>query len=412
MQPSPGNKQQTHIFFKYYIIAVFFVVVFGAGVFAGQNWQFSKEVTHAEDNSPTLVIDRNTRTQTTDFKQYWLVWDRIKQKFAHQPVKDADLLYGSIQGLVASLGDPHSVFFPPQAAEDFTKDLSGELEGIGAEIGIKNNLLVVISPLPASPAEKAGLLAGDIILKIDAEITDGMDTGTAVSKIRGKANTVVVLTIMRDKVLKPKEISITRAKINVPSVTFSAKKGNIGYFRISQFNQDTTKDFERYISLLPPSTKGVVIDLRNNPGGYLDTAVDVASKWVAAGELVVSEKGLNGLHEEFKAVGDQPLSHIKTVVLVNKGSASASEILAGALQDFKLATIVGEQTFGKGSVQDLETFPDGSALKLTIAEWFTPFGRNINKEGITPDVVVKQDYDKEKIGEDKVLSKALEILSK
>lgn len=412
MQSSPVNKQQTHIFFKYYVIAVFIAVVFGVGVFAGQNWQFNKEVTHAEDNSPTAVIDRNARTQTMDFKQYWLVWDRIKQKYAHQPVKDNELLYGSIQGLVASLGDPHSVFFPPQAAEDFTKDLSGELEGIGAEIGIKNNLLVVISPLPASPAEKAGLVAGDVILKIDTEITDGMDTGTAVSKIRGKANTVVVLTIMRDKVLKPKEISIIRAKINVPSVTFSAKKGNVGYFRISQFNQDTTKDFERYISFLPPKTKGVIIDLRNNPGGYLDTAVEVASKWVVAGDLVVSEKGLNGLHEEFKATGDQPLANIKTVVLVNKGSASASEILAGALQDFKLATIVGEQTFGKGSVQDLETFSDGSALKLTIAEWFTPFGRNINKEGITPDVVVKQEYDKEKIGEDKVLSKALEILSK
>jgi carboxyl-terminal processing protease len=184
----------------------------------------------------------------------------------------------------------------------------------------------------------------------------------------------------------------------------------VAYFRITGFNQDTTHDFENYIQKLPPKVGGIVIDLRNNPGGYLDTAVDVASKWVEDG-LIVSEKGLHDFHEEFKTKGNHPLAGIKTVVLVNKGSASASEILAGALQDYKLATIVGEQTFGKGSVQDLETFPDGSALKLTIAEWFTPKGRNINKEGITPDVVIKQDWEKEKIGEDTMLSKALNILS-
>lgn len=411
MQPS-SFKQPKRIFFRYYVVVVLFVTVFGAGIFAGQNWQFTKQITHAEGTIPTLTIPSKVPSRTPDFNEFWMVWDRIKQKYVKQPTEDKEMLYGSIQGLVASLGDPHSVFFPPKAAEDFSKDLSGELEGIGAEIGIKNNLLIVVSPLPGSPAEKAGLLPGDIILKINTEITDGMDTATAVSKIRGKENTVVVLTIIRDKTLKAREVSITRAKINIPSVTFSAKKGNVGYFRISQFNQDTTRDFERYIRALPPKIKGVVIDLRNNPGGYLDTAVDVASKWIPEGQVVVSEKGLNNLHEEFKSSGDQSLAGIKTVVLVNKGSASASEILAGALQDLKLATIVGEQTFGKGSVQDLETFPDGSALKLTIAEWFTPFGRNINKEGITPDVVVKQDFDKEKVGEDKVLAKGLELLAK
>jgi carboxyl-terminal processing protease len=397
---------------KIYLSIISVAVFFGIGFYAGQTWHIKKQETQAQE----INIDRSvTRTTDVDFNQFWQVWDRIKQKYVKQPISDSDMVYGAIQGLVMSLDDPHSVYFPPKAAEEFSKDLSGELEGIGAEIGVKNNQLLVVSPLPGSPAEKAGLLPGDRILAIDKESTAGMDAGIAVTKIRGKADTKVTLTIGRDKLTKTKDVVITRAKINVPSVSYSLKKTSKGqkvaYIRVMSFNQDTTPGFEHYISQLPKDIKGVVIDLRNNPGGYLDTAVDLASKWVKDG-VIVSEKGLNGLHDEFKTKGDHPLADIKTVVLVNKGSASASEILAGALQDYKLATIIGEKTFGKGSVQDLENFPDGSALKLTIAEWFTPLGRNINKEGITPDVEVKQDWSKEKIGEDKMLSKALELITK
>jgi carboxyl-terminal processing protease len=376
MDPLLQQNQSEKSNVRYYAFFAAFVLVFGAGIFAGTTWQFQKQVTRAEDGSVTntIVIDRAANhSNSVEFNEFWAVWDRIKQKYAKQPVSDTELLYGSIQGLVGSLGDPHSIFFPPKAAEEFSKDLSGQLEGIGAEIGMKDGRLVVISPLPESPAEKSGLLPGDFILKINNEDTFGMDTATAVSKIRGKAGTTVVLSVSRDKSGKMKEISIVRAAINIPSVTFAAKKGSIGYFKIAQFNQDTTAKFNQYVNALPANVKGVIIDLRNNPGGYLDVAVDVASKWIDTGDVIVSEKGLNNLHEEFKSNGEHPLGKIKTIVLVNKGSASASEIVAGALQDYKKATIVGEQSFGKGSVQDLEMFPDGPAFDR--ASWlFRPCG--------------------------------------
>lgn len=416
MKNSSVTTNRVHAYTKTYLMAIVFIATFGLGVFAGQNWHFKKEFTNAGvkgDIAQVANIDRTgSKVDSVDFNQFWAVWDRIKQKYVSQPVKDTDLFYGSIQGMVNSLGDPHSVYFPPQAAEEFSKDLSGELEGIGAEVGIKEGQLLIISPLPSSPAEKSGLLAGDKILAIDGESTVNMDTVMAVSKIRGTAGTKVTLLIDRDGLDKSKEIIITRAKINVPSVVFSMKEGNIAYFRITQFNPASSRGLDAYIKQLKnKNVNGIIVDLRNNPGGYLDVAVDIASKWISNG-VVVSEKGLNNFHEEFKTKGDHPFAGIKTVVLVNKGSASASEILAGALQDYKLATLVGEKTFGKGSVQDFETFPDGSALKLTIAEWFTPLGRNINKEGIAPDVEVVQDWEKEKVGEDKVLQKAMELLKK
>jgi carboxyl-terminal processing protease len=321
------------------------------------------------------------------------------------------LFYGSLQGLVASLNDPHSIFFPPKEAEQFNKDISGEFEGIGAEIGIKNNQLVVISPLSGSPAERAGLRAGDKILAIDKEITVGMDTFTAVTKIRGASGTPVVLSIGREKQLKPFDLKIVREKIVAPSFTYILKPNNIVYLRISQFNQDTIPLFDAALEKMPKNIKGVVVDLRNDPGGYLQVAVQVASKWIPNGDMVVEEKGRVGILGSFTSLGSQPFLGKKTVVIINKGSASASEILAGALQDYKLATIIGETSYGKGSVQDLKTFDDGSSLKLTIAEWFTPLGRNINKEGIKPDIEVKEDDAKAKTGQDAVLNKALQIIT-
>jgi carboxyl-terminal processing protease len=346
-----------------------------------------------------------------EFSQFWDVWDKVKSKYVKQPIKDEDMFYGAIQGMVMSLGDPYSLYFPPKAAEDFAKDLSGELEGIGAEIGVKNNQLVVVAPLPDTPAEKAGLKPGDKILYIDKESTFGMDVSTAVSKIRGKADTKVVLTITRDGLTKAAEITITRLKINVPSILFSVKPNNVAYLRVMQFNDDTTSQLNRYIKQIQArGSRGIVLDLRNNPGGYLSAAIEMASQWVTSG-VVVSEKGIDGQSNEHETQGPHLLSGIKTVVLINKGSASASEIVAGALQDSKKAILIGEQTFGKGSVQDFETFPDGSALKLTVAEWFTPNGRNINKDGIKPDIEIKEDWQNEKIGEDVVLSKALELIT-
>lgn len=396
-----------------YLSVILFIISFGMGVVVGKTWYVKKQISGADGSvqlDKVLNLNRSLNRSSLDFSQFWDVWDKVKTKYVKQPITEQDMFYGAIQGMVGALGDPYSMYFPPQAAEDFAKDLSGELEGIGAEIGIKNNQLVVVAPLPDSPAEKAGLRPGDKILDIDKESTFGMDVNTAVSKIRGKANTKVVLTITRDGLTKATEITITRLKINVPSVLFSVKPNNIAYLRVMQFNGDTTPQLNKYIKQIQSrGSKGIVLDLRNNPGGYLSAAIEMASEWVTSG-VVVSEKGMDGQSSEHETLAPHLLSGIKTIVLVNKGSASASEIVAGALQDTKNAILIGEQTFGKGSVQDFETFPDGSALKLTVAEWFTPNGRNINKDGIKPDIEIKQDWANEKIGEDIILNKALELI--
>lgn len=397
-----------------YLSIILFIISFGGGVLVGKTWYVKKQITGEDGNvqlDKVLNLNRSINRSSLDFSQFWDVWDKVQSKYVKKPSKDTEMFYGAIEGMVASLGDPYSLYFPPKQAEEFAKDLSGELEGIGAEIGIKNNQLVVVSPLPDSPAEKAGLKPGDKIVEIDKQSTFGMDVNTAVNKIRGKANTKVVLAVTRDGLTKTSEVIITRSKINVPSVLFSVKPNNVAYIRVMQFNADTTGQLNKYIKQIKSKgSKAIILDLRNNPGGYLDAAIDMASDWVTSG-VVVSEKGRNGQSDEHQTQGSHPLAGIKTIVLVNKGSASASEIVAGALQDTKNATLLGEQTFGKGSVQDFETFPDGSALKLTVAEWFTPNGKNINKEGIKPDIELKEDWDKEKIGEDIVLSKALELIA-
>jgi carboxyl-terminal processing protease len=279
-QISPPQAR-ARAYMKTYILALFFIITFGVGVFAGQNWQFKQEVTNAGGKvtvDKVTNIDRASNPSTSvDFNEFWRVWDKIKRDYVKQPVKDTDLFYGSIQGLVASLGDPHSVYFPPEAAEEFTKDLSGELEGIGAEVGMKDDQLVIISPLPASPAEKSGLLPGDKIIAINGESTAGTDTVTAVSKIRGKAGTQVTLTIIRTDEDVSQNIVITRAKINIPSVVFSMKPNNVAYFRITQFNQDTVGILDKNIAQLnTKKLKGIIVDLRNNPGGYLDVAVSIS----------------------------------------------------------------------------------------------------------------------------------------
>lgn len=393
---------------------ILFIISFGMGIIVGKTWYVKKQIT-GDDGSiqldKVLNLNRSLNRSSLDFSQFWDVWDKVKAKYVKNEIAEEDMFYGAIQGMVASLGDPYSLYFAPKAAEEFAKDLSGELEGIGAEIGVKNNQLVVVSPLPDSPAEKAGLRPGDKILDIDKESTFGMDVNTAVGKIRGKANTKVVLTITRNGLDKANEITITRAKINVPSILFSVKPGNIAYLRVMQFNADTNAQLDKAIKQIKSrGSKGIILDLRNNPGGYLTSAIYMASEWVTDG-VVVSEKGKDGEGNDHNTEGQHRLAGIKTVVLINKGSASASEIVAGALQDTKNATLIGEQTFGKGSVQDFETFPDGSALKITVAEWFTPSGRNINKEGVKPDIEIKQDWQNEKIGEDIVLSKALEFIA-
>lgn len=392
------------------------VILFGSGILAGQFISFNRPVTNAAENSDwsTNIINFSTDknlTKDVEFNKFWEVWQKVKSKYAVQPVKDSDLFYGAMQGLAAGVGDPYTVYFPPKAAEEFNKSLDGEFSGIGAEIGVKNNELVVIAPLPGTPAEKAGLVPGDKIYAIDKVVSINMEANAAVQKIRGIAGTPVVLTVMRTGFTKTKDFTIIRQKINIPSVTFSIKNKNVAYLRIMQFNQNTVPDFDKYVKQIKDKkiTK-LIVDLRNNPGGYLESAVSLGSEWVTEGKIV-SEKYSNGDINDHFTSGNHPLQNVKTVVLVNGGSASASEILAGALQDHKKATIIGEKTFGKGSVQEYENLSDGSSLKITVALWYTPNDKNINEQGIKPDVEVKEDWSKEKVGEDIMIKKALTILN-
>ena len=399
-----------------YLSITLFIVAFGLGFLFGQTIYVNKKVSNDSGEEQVLkVINFNrdiSRIETVDFDQFWDVWDRIKSKYVNKPINDIDLFYGAISGMVYALNDPYSLFFPPKAAEEFTKDLSGELEGIGAEIGIKNNQLLIVAPLADSPAEKAGLRPGDKIMAVDKESTFGMGVNEAVGKIRGQAGTEVVLTISRNGgSTKTQDIKIIRAKINVPSVTFEWKSGKVAYLKILQFNDDTQSLFNRYVKQIKNNeAKSLILDLRSNPGGYLEAAVVIASEWLKDGEVVVSEKSNDVLIKQHEADGSHRLADVPTVILVNSGSASASEIVSGALQDYGKAIIIGERTFGKGSVQDFETFMDGSALKLTVAEWYTPDGRNINQGGILPDVEFKEDWDNEDVGEDTMIDKAVEVL--
>ena len=267
----------------------------------------------------------------------------------------------------------------------------------------------MIARLPETPAERAGLKSGDLILAIDGLDTRGMPLDLAVSKIRGDKGTTVKLLIMRDGFKKAQEFAIVRDNIQVKSVRYELKN-NISYIKVTHFNEDTGVDFNKAVEkVLRDNPRGVIIDLRNNPGGYLNVSVDMLGEWLAEDTAVI-ERFTNNAQKEYKTNGRARLNNYPTVVLINKGSASASEILAGALQDYGRAKVVGEQSFGKGTVQSYEEFEDGSALKLTIAEWLTPKKRAIDKNGITPDVVVKLTEADVENSKDPQLDKAIELL--
>lgn len=362
------------------------------------------------------VINKDARSsasllQNADFNLYWDVWKWIQGNFIDNPIDEKKLFYGSLAGMVASLDDPYSAFMEPKLAQEFSEELQGKFQGIGAEIGIRDKKLTVIAPLPETPAEGAGLKSGDWIIEIDGTDTTGMMLDDAVNRIRGEKGTQVKLLIMRENFKEPKIFTITRDDIKIVSVRSEVKEGGIGYMQISHFNADTGERFRNAIELLlAQNVKGLVLDLRNDPGGYLSMAVEIASYWVDAESSVVLERSGDTLVEEYRAVRNQALKGMPTAVLINRGSASASEIVAGALQDYALATLIGQQSFGKGSIQEVHDFSDGSAVKLTIARWFTPHNRQIDKEGILPDVEVDLKEEDVTAGRDPQLEKALEIL--
>lgn len=351
---------------------------------------------------------------SADFSVFWQAWDKIKTGHVNnKDIKDQDLVYGAIKGLTGSLNDPYTEFFTPKDYETFIEDIGGNFSGVGMEIGIRNDQLVVIAPLEDSPAQKAGILAGDMILKIDDKATDGLNISQAVQLIRGEAGTKVTLSILRNDSVKPKDIIITRATINIPTVDYEMR-GDVAYVQLYNFDGNTNKIFYNAMSdiLLDKQAKGMVLDMRNNPGGYLDVAVDLAGWFLSRGSIVVKEKFADGRVEVFRAAGNAALKDMPVVVLINGGSASAAEILAGALRVDRKIQLVGEKSFGKGSVQELQSLKDDSALKVTVAKWLLPDDSAIDKVGLIPDVTVTLTEKDTSVDKDPQLDKALELVNK
>ncbi|HEY2004467.1 MAG TPA: S41 family peptidase [Candidatus Saccharimonadia bacterium] len=349
-------------------------------------------------------------THNIDFSSLNSVYSLMQRDFDGK-LSDQQALDGAKAGLVAAGGDPYTVYFTAKEAKDFSDELNGKLSGIGAEIGEKNGLITVIAPIDDTPASKAGLRAGDVIARINNEDTTSMSVDEAVSKIRGNAGTKVTLKIARKDASQPIDLTITRADIHVPSVKWSLKNGNIAYINVMQFSTDTADLVNKAAGdLKNQGATKVVLDLRNDGGGYLDAGVSVASQFLDTGKVVVSERTDGKTVDTLTAKDGGLLRGMPTVVLINGGSASASEIVAGALHDNGVAKLEGEQSFGKGSVQEIKNLPDGGELKVTVAHWYTPGGVNINKQGLTPDVKVSLTTDDFTAGRDPQLDQALQML--
>lgn len=351
---------------------------------------------------------------SADFSVFWEAWDKLKSEYINaSEVSDQDLIYGAVEGLANAFGDPHTIFLSPSDSQTFYEDVRSNFSGIGAEIGIREDRLRVIAPLKDSPAEKAGLKPGDIILQVDGASTDGMTVEEAVKVIRGERGTNVVLTVFREGDEESHDIEITRDNIVVPTVEYEIIDDNIIHLNIFSFAPNTPTDFRsQMLQALLEGGDGMILDLRNNPGGFLDVSINLAGWFLDKGDIVVSEKFSSGDDRVFRAIGNEALKDFPIVILVNEGSASASEILAGALRVNRGTTIIGTTSFGKGTVQELKTLSDNSTLKVTIANWLLPDGSIIEGNGLIPDIEVKFTDEDIEAQRDVQLDRAVEELKK
>jgi carboxyl-terminal processing protease len=352
-----------------------------------------------------------------DLTLFWKVWGILDEKYVSHStstpaVTEQDRIYGAIEGMTKSLGDPYTVFFPPEESKAFNEEISGNFEGVGMEIGLKEKVLTVIAPLKGTPAERAGIMTGDKIIKIDSTITSGLSTDEAIKLIRGARGTIVTFLIQRGED-EPMEIKVTRDVINIPTLATKSLDNGIFMIQLYSFTGDSPNLFRKALRdfMLSKSDK-LILDLRGNPGGYLNAAVDMASWFLPQGKVVVIEDyGVGKDTDVLKSKGyDIFTDKLKFVILIDGGSASASEILAGALSEHGKATLVGEKSFGKGSVQELVEITPETSLKVTIARWLTPKGNSISDNGIKPDFEVPMTQEDIKAKKDPQLDKAIEIL--
>lgn len=381
------------------------VVVFMVGMYVGGTTSYTPD--------PALV---DTGAVTTEqFDTYWKVWHILNEKFVGAASTTAQQkIWGSIRGLAASYDDPYTVFLPPVESKQFAEDIAGNFEGVGMEIGIKDKQLQVVTPIKGSPAERAGVKAGDYILKIDERATVDMSVDAAVKLIRGKQGTTVKILFLPKGAAKPIERAIIRDVINVPTIETSTKPGGIFVIRLYSFTAQSHNLFRDALrEFIVSGHNKLVLDLRGNPGGYLDSAWDMASWFLPTGTTVVTEDfGANHSPTIYRSKGfDIFNKNLKMLILVDSGSASASEILAGALQEHGVARLVGSKTFGKGSVQQLIPITADTSLKVTIARWLTPGGHNLSHEGLEPDFKVEVTDKDIQDKRDPVMEKAIELLT-
>lgn len=354
--------------------------------------------------------DQNQKLPSSlNYAELDAVYDVLRSNYAGD-LSAQDLLNGAKEGLVKATGDPYSEFFTDKEAEQFFSGLAGEFSGIGAELGMRDDRLTVISTLDGTPAQQSGLRAGDAIIQVNDQSTQDWSITEAVTNIRGKKGTTVKLTVLRGGEVKT--FNITRADIENPSVRSEIIAGNIGVISISRFSDKDTVELAREAAqrFKQQGVQGVILDLRGNGGGYVQAAQGVAGIWIEGGKVIVEERADGETIETLRAQGEPILDDMPTTVLINGASASASEIVAGALKDYGIATLVGQTSFGKGSVQQIVAVPGGGQLKVTVAKWFTPNGNNINGEGITPSVKVKLTEEDVNAGRDPQRAKAVEIL--
>lgn len=413
------------------------VLLVSALIIAGNiGYGFGKKGTSFSISEKKLIMNASPPpNREVDFALFWEVWNRLEQKYVDKSKIDYQkMMQGAISGMVASVGDPYTVYLPPKENKDFKEDLGGSFEGIGAQLGSRDDRVVVIAPLRDHPAEKAGIRAGDWVVRVNDEETLGWSVPQTVTKIRGKKGTLVKLTVIHEGENEQKDLQVIRDTIIVKSVESELKSlvscalndkkstsssvvsqncGQVAYVKLARFGDQTNDEWNSVAATvrtqLTQGARGIVLDLRNNPGGYLQSAIYVASEFIKSG-VIVQQENSDGTRETYSVTRIGNLLDVPLVVLLNKGSASASEILAGALRDHNRATIVGETSFGKGSIQTPEDLPDGSGIHITTARWLLPNGDQIHGKGIAPDIEIKNASGSATI--DDQLERAIEELTK
>lgn len=415
----------SNFWLKKLVLILAMITLLGGGFYAGQKYEkvFAEKQLAAEDEIATEIINRGGRQPlTVNFDLFWEVLKQLEERFVDQNklADKKELVYGAIEGMVDSLDDPYTVFLRPEESKKFAEQINGSFGGVGIEIGIRQNLLTVITPIKDTPAYLAGLKAGDIITRIDGEDAADLTVEEAVTKIRGKKGTVVILTIQREGREEPQEFSIVRDEIKIPVIDWqlisdASGQKKIAHLQLFVFNRNVDAQFQKTAKeILLSEAEKIVLDLRNNPGGLLDSAVNIASWFLDPDLAVVRERFADGSETVLKTSKIAELKKYPLIILVNEGSASASEIVAGALRDQRGVKIVGEKTFGKGSVQevvDLINDTKKPSLKVTVAKWHTPNGLSISDEGINPDFIIKRSEEDLKSNLDPQLEKAVELLS-